>query len=293
MIHLLPQGPKIMGRDGRVFTLTNPNDVLSAFHDLGMKLPIDLEHATEIKGKKGEPAPAVGWVIGLEARDDGIWGKVEWNPRGREMIEDKSYRYLSPVFTKSKDDTIGALISVGLTNQPNLNLTALNSAQSFNPKETKKMDKELLEALGLGDGATTEDALGAINALQEEKTVALNRAENPDLQKFAPRAEINALQTELQKYKEAEVARNQVEIEGAVDQAIEDGKITPANRGFYIASCQSQGVDAFNSMIKSAPALAGESNFKAPDGAQKTNELSDAEIAVNRALGIKMTQSKD
>ncbi|WP_459987377.1 phage protease [Komagataeibacter kakiaceti] len=39
-----------------------------------------------------------GWITELQARDDGIWGRVEWNASGHSAMDNKSYRGVSPVF---------------------------------------------------------------------------------------------------------------------------------------------------------------------------------------------------
>ncbi len=127
-VELLPAGERIIGRDGRNW-IANPSGVLAAFQADTKTLPIDYEHATEIKGSKGEAAPAVAWIVELEVRAGGsVWGRVYWNEEGRQAVESRKYRYLSPVFTFSKSGVIQCLLSAGLTNMPNLQLTALNHA---------------------------------------------------------------------------------------------------------------------------------------------------------------------
>jgi phage I-like protein len=63
-VTLLPAGPDIAGRSGRRFQLPREaaEAVVAAFRTNGADLPVDLEHSTEIKGPKGEAAPAVGWI---------------------------------------------------------------------------------------------------------------------------------------------------------------------------------------------------------------------------------------
>jgi len=81
----------------------------------GVDLPVDLDHAW------GE---AVGWIQSVEARDDGLWGLIEFNARGMELLSDRAYRYISPEwFPDWKDERTGehyenVLTSVALTNRP-------------------------------------------------------------------------------------------------------------------------------------------------------------------------------
>lgn len=67
-IQLTPTGPEIQGRDGRAWTLTDPDAVVAAFRANGADLPVDFEHATQVKGEKGEAALAIGWIKDLAIR---------------------------------------------------------------------------------------------------------------------------------------------------------------------------------------------------------------------------------
>jgi len=42
--------------------------------------------------------PAQGWITSVEARDDGLWGVVDWNQLGVETLSDKQYKFFSPEF---------------------------------------------------------------------------------------------------------------------------------------------------------------------------------------------------
>lgn len=48
--------------------------------------------------------PAVGWFTKLEARDDGLWGDVEWNENGLEALQDKQFKFFSPEFYPDYED---------------------------------------------------------------------------------------------------------------------------------------------------------------------------------------------
>ncbi|MBU4318695.1 MAG: phage protease [Proteobacteria bacterium] len=127
-IELIPACKVVTGRDGRSWVNDRPESVIEAFNADGMDLVIDLEHATEIKAPNGEPAPAVGWINKIEIHNGGVWGAVFWNPAGKSAILNREYRYYSPVFLYEKASArIVKLLSVGLTNRPNLHFAALNT----------------------------------------------------------------------------------------------------------------------------------------------------------------------
>ncbi|MDR2201121.1 MAG: phage protease [Puniceicoccales bacterium] len=63
------------------------------------------------------------WVQDIEARDDGIWILPKWSEAGEIMIRNSFFRFLSPRWEMKYEDGVLVpirLISVGLTNHPNI-----------------------------------------------------------------------------------------------------------------------------------------------------------------------------
>ncbi|MCZ5375698.1 hypothetical protein O5698_23070 [Escherichia coli] len=124
-LELVPAG-EFTGRDGRTWINRNPHEVVTRSSDI--KIPVDIEHATEIKGQRGDEAPAYGWVEELRVTDSGtIEGRVVWSEYARWMLSERRYRYYSPAFFFDADGVVTRLSSVGLTNKPNLDFPALNT----------------------------------------------------------------------------------------------------------------------------------------------------------------------
>lgn len=84
--HLLPLG-WIVGRDGRTLMLGNPDAVVAAFAAGAIGLPVDYEHQSD-KPEPGRvgPIPAAGWIKELAVRADGLWGRIAWTARARDLI---------------------------------------------------------------------------------------------------------------------------------------------------------------------------------------------------------------
>lgn len=142
-VQLIPAGPGIRGVDGRVWTMSDADKVVGTFRNRGIELPIDIEHSTQVKGARGEEAPAVGWIHDMEARATGLWGKVKWNTKGEALLRERAYRYLSPVFSAGKrTGAVTRMVSAALTNNPNLDLVALNREGA--EEETLKWTKTSL-----------------------------------------------------------------------------------------------------------------------------------------------------
>ncbi len=281
-VQLLPAGPMISGRDGRRWTLQDPQAVVSRFDPA--KLPqIDLEHSSHLKAPKGEPAPAVGWIEALELRDGAIWGRVEWTAEGANAVTSRAYRYLSPVFAHNAAGQILRLASAGLTNSPNLEMAALNSAHN---QETDMTIAAVLQALKLAPTATEADAVVAINQMQEREMLALNAAKQPDPDKFVPVADHQLALNQITQYQTAEKARAEEGITAAVDAAITAGKVAPSSRDYHLAACRAEGgLERFNTAMNSAPVIAPPSKL---DGQPPTSKstLSAEELAACHALGL-------
>lgn len=284
-VQLTPEGPEIVGRDGRKWQLTNPQAVVDAFVADGLDLPIDYEHSTQIKAEKGEAAPAIGWIKELSVRMGQIWARVEWTNAGNWSVAGREYRYLSPAFTFNEETgEVIRMVSAGLTNQPNFKMAALN--RRGNREESETMDPAVLEALSLAKNATAADAVVAIQSLKDAKTTALNSAQTPDATKFVPVATHELALNKITAFEVADKDREDVAVNASVDAAVAAGKIAPASKDFYIATCKANGVEAFNTMIESAPVIAALSDLDDKDPDKKSAALTAEEIAMCKKMGM-------
>jgi phage I-like protein len=163
-IMLWPAGASIRTVDGRgPYKVADAVALAAAsLQAAGGPLPIDECHATDLAAPRGEPAPARGWIVGIEAHADGsIWGKAEWTPSGAALMADRAYRYISPVIHHSADNQVLSILRASLINRPNLRGMAALHQES-------NMDflAKLRAALGLKDDATEEITLTAVKDLK-------------------------------------------------------------------------------------------------------------------------------
>ncbi|MGV6839991.1 MAG: phage protease [Planktomarina sp.] len=285
-IQLLPAGPSIKGRDGRRWVMSDPQAIVDAFNRTGIKLPIDFEHATQVRAECGQRVDAEGWIEELALRGGEVWGKVEWFDAAKSAVAAQAYRYISPVFTfDPQTREIGELRSAGLTNTPNLKLAALNKPAANGEPE---MDKTILDALGLEEGADADAVVTAINSLKEDKAIALNRAQTPDPEKFVPKADHVLALNKIRDFEKADADRKDAAITAAVDAAIEGGKVAPASREYHVAACRAEGgLEAFNKMVEAAPQIAPPSGLDGKEPPKcAVNKLTDEELAACHALGM-------
>jgi len=276
-IELAPLG-QITGRDGRRWRLSDAERVIKNSLNYQPRLVVDFNHSTDLAAPNGGESPAAGWIHSLRAEGGSVWGEVEWTPRGEEALRRREYSFVSPVFM-SEGGEINCILRAALTNNPNLDLPALNAAEG-NDNEERRMTKELCAALGIPETATEADALKAVAGLKQQ--VDLNaawsaKAQQVDLAVYAPRAEVNAA---LEKAAQAEkrlaelnAAQFKKEAEAAVDGAIKEGKFPPASRELYIGLCANQeGLETFKKIAAASPSLGG--GEQAPAGAPPGGSVS-------------------
>jgi phage I-like protein len=278
------------GRDGRAFRLDDPAAVIAAMAADGADIPLDWEHGTHLRAPQGDPAPAAGWVVELQSRPDGLWGRVEWTPAGAEAVRSRSYRYYSPAYRLAGEGrAVVGIPSVGLTNKPNLHLPALNR-DGANPEDsTMSLSPAIASALALADSATEADALSAIEALKTHRDTAMNRAQTPDLSLYVPRADFDAAlnrgaaaESALRTAQQAELDR---EITALIEQGLQQARITPATVEYHRAQAQGEGgLARLKAYLAVAPQVLGD---PAPKGAppEGTPELNRQAAAIAAAFG--------
>jgi phage I-like protein len=300
-IELLPAGV-FYGRDGRgPFRLDDPTAVIASTTALQMNagIPIDYDHATDFGAPEGRPAPAAGWIRELEVRSGAVWGRVEWTARAQSSIVAREYRYVSPVFQfDPKDGVVTRLLRAGLTNNPNLHLTAIaasRTAAAHNQTKDEQMEfptQELRELLNLESDATAADVLAKVRELRAAGDAASSQSTSAhahDPAHYVAIAEFERALTELNALK-ADRARERAA--HTVEDAIRAGKIVPAQREWAIAYCAAD-ARGFNAFAAKQPSLLGENlglSGQPPADRRADIGLNAAELAICAQLGLKHSE---
>ncbi len=294
-IQLFPLGT-FVARDGRPATIKGvtakawrltEEDAQALIKRWGQqKTPvvIDYEHQTHHSETNGKPAPAAGWIAGLELTPAGVFASVEWTDRARALIRAKEYRFISPVFSYDKDTgAVLELVSVALTNHP-----ALDGMQSAQAKTDlgghPNMDKILAmlrKLLGLPDTADEAACTAALAALPQENLLALLKSKDdaltatqtalaaakatpPDTSQYVSMATFTAVQSES-----AQLRAKVAELEGAqavaaltteIDAALKDGRLAASAKDWALGMAKSnpENLRAFLKAVPPIPALAGQ-----------------------------------
>ena len=208
-------------------------------------------------------------------------------------IRAHEYRYISPVFQYSPiDGTITRLLRAGLTNNPNLYLTAI-SAAGDGEETMDEFLKQLREMLGLSSDASLDEILAALNPILEGRANAggddaSHRAGSPDPARYVAVADFQKALIELNSLK---MERSREKAEHAVDEAIRAGKLVPAHREWAVSYCAADPT-GFDSFTARQPALlAGEMNLNGDPRAALSRShaglmLSSTEVAICGLLGV-------
>lgn len=274
-----------VGRDGRRWVNDQPASVVAAFNQDARPLPVDWEHATE-RPPAGAPVPKAAWIEQIEVRDGALWGRFVWTERGRNSVTARDYRFLSPVFIFTKDALrVVKLVSVALTDNPNLHLKAINS---IHDKEAQPMSLSalIIKALGLAENATEDQAVTAINTLKGDLQTAQNSAQQPSLDKYVPRNDYDAAVTRAanaeQQLQGVHTAQRDKEIDTEIQSALTAGKITPPTVEYHKAQCRMDGgLERFRDYVKAAPEVGGGTGLdnKKADGGDKALNAEQQRVA--------------
>lgn len=148
---------------------------------------LDFDHESEDPSKR---TMAAGWIVELEARHDGLYGRVRWSNSGRAAVTGGEYRSLSPVWDV---EWIGdprmnrarpmRLLRAGLTNRPNI-----RSIKKISNREQSATDGEQ------PGGSPT--ATAATNEKQQMKLINRVLDLSPDASEEAAIAGIEKIKTE-------------------------------------------------------------------------------------------------
>ncbi|MEW5722882.1 MAG: phage protease [Thermodesulfobacteriota bacterium] len=146
-------------------------EVLAEHQDKGVDIVVDYEHQTH----EGVKAPAAGWIKALEARPDGLWGRVEWTEEAAEYLRKREYRYLSPAFfVRESDRRVVALETVALTNYPaTKNQKPLLDKGGGKGEAGMEFLKQICRLFGLAEDTAEDKVLATLKAARETAVKAL------------------------------------------------------------------------------------------------------------------------
>ena len=107
----------------------------------GREILVDRDHASSKPGLDRDTS-AQGWASEFEVREgQGLFGKIKWSDIGKKLVENRVFRWLSPVFKLGSDKKPVDMNAIALTNTPSQMLIkpVLNQAADEESIENKEM----------------------------------------------------------------------------------------------------------------------------------------------------------
>ena len=281
----------IKGRDGRWFRNDNPEGVIALWKKNDIELQGDYDHKSEDWKADTE---ACAWVKELYLKNGAVMATVEWTPEARQKIADRNYRYISPAFTITEEQrNIVELSSFALTNRPNLEIKALNSAEKpkhYNHEENvMTLTKELCQQFGLPETATDAEIMAKVKELNTAKIETNSQSAD-----MVPAADyqlvLNRMEAAEKKLVDQSAKELNSKAEAVVDAAIEAKTVMPSSREYHLNNMKSQDdIDAFTKAFAGAEPIVGSSpemnNAKAQTG-MAGGQLSDVEKNICEQMGM-------
>lgn len=308
-IRLIPIGDFPNHPNGaHTITREHIEQMAANFDSSGDELLYDYDHGSIFKAD----SRAAGWSPEVEVRDDGLYVKYpEFTNSAKKSIEDREYRFFSPVYFLNAEDKqgnkIGAkLHSVGLTNTPYMDVeidhigntaATYDSVTETNESDKRtdmKLNKENLKKLGLEEDATEEQINAAIanskiaqpedptdpkpkekTKVEDDKTTA-NSQPNDELL-----AKVNSLEKKLS---ERESTEKNEKAEALVNSALSAGKILPRDKNAYLTFAKNDFEAAKSAIdeLKANSAMPGSVNVSTDTknsgsrGDEKVNSFNEA-----------------
>lgn len=330
-VQLVPAGT-FSARDGRGPFHAGSGTALQGIIDQSLKiagrteLVIDYDHQTVFGAKDGVggTARAAGWIKQLEARADGIFGRVVWTAAAAEAIKAGEYRYLSPVLMQSRaTGKVQAIRMASLTNTPALDMLEVAASTTLpggsevgvieiaasttlpasafaalsvplyeeDPMSDTPPLADLAGRLGLDADATAEAAsakLEELLVLAKTAGVAIASLSARPSGDTVPLSVFQDTVAELNKLRQG---TTQKEAERLVSRRIEAGQLMPFMREWAIGLCTTNlpQFEAFCDKIGPAAKAIIEPQFKEgklPRQGTSATQLTNTELAICSNMGL-------
>jgi hypothetical protein len=282
------------------FTVTREDlaSIVANFRKRGTgDVVIDYDHSTVYAAGSGAAAPAAGWLKKIDDAPDAkgvLWGWAEYTERGGRMVAAREYKYVSPVIEwsvrdKSTGEQQGAtLTSLALTNSPlfeklpSLPLVASDSdGWSFDRGDVvegrKVKDVKITKVIA--------GAAGKVRLVADDNTETEMQLEGgqrvltmADVKRGSDgRFDFASLPHDENIVVASDVMRA-MDVQRAIDAAVKDGKIVPAQRAFYEKSALND-FEGFTTLVASMkPAVDLQEHGTGADARMETRGQTEARV---------------
>lgn len=234
---------------------------------------------------------AAGWIVELVyVPGRGLFGRVEWTPRGAKEIADKEFRYSSPLFYfDPKTGAVTELLSVALTNNPalgDLGAVDLVRRAALAALPVGALANQFTQT---GESDMTPEQLAALTAERDglKSTVASLTAERDGL-----KTQVASLTTErdglVAEKAKAALAAEETEKADLIKAALSGDKprLVPAQKAW----AEKQPLAALKEYLDATGPVALAAQQSAPAGGDGNHGLSQEELAMCSKMGVTAEQ---
>lgn len=220
-----------------------------------------------------------GHVLDLEARDDGLYGRLVLSEDGADKVEKDGLKFLSPHWLANTLPSEGGrkvfapvfLVSLGLTARPNI-----PGASLVNSQPDTAMPEWIKKLLGLANEASDDQVRASIEALQvrPEPTALANET-----------ARATTLAAELEAQRTALANERKARIGDLVTAAVHAGRILEADGPAWTARLERDFATEATALANAKAALKTEARSAALGAQKPASSARDQFVAlVNEAM---------
>ena len=301
-IELMPLGEFRLGdrRGVQAMRIDNVQQVLadSLSRARGNELLIDFDHRSMAQQTLRD-SRAAGWITGLEVEGERVMASVRWTPEGKRALQDRSFRFISPVFRNLPDGRVVGIDGAGLVNEPALpQLRQLASKEDdMDPLEkiaglvgiaVDKPDDIVARVTALLGTETNLASIATAAGVEGDDVItqicSKLAAQAPDPAAFVPMSMFEGVQTQLASLQQAEQTRV---VDAVLEKARADGKLTPDMEP-WARQLASVDVTQFEGWAAVAPVRIplGQRQLAGRLPPVKTDVLSDEERQMASLIGV-------
>lgn len=204
LVMITPLGEFVgSSQDGKPTKEIVDEDSVKMMEQQKEEILLDRDHSS-MRPVTDRDTSACGWISGLKAITNlgdmsGLYAIIKWTSEGIKLVQDRIYRFLSPVFQLDENGKAIKLVNVGLTNRPALKMMPIINSEAEKDEDKisitkeKDMEEEKKEEVVVDNSCSEKKEEEVKNETTEkdtEETIqeAVNEAEDKSQQDAAEEA---------------------------------------------------------------------------------------------------------
>lgn len=205
LVMITPLGEFVgSSQDGKPTKEIVDEDSIKMMEQQKEEILLDRDHSS-MRSVTDRDTSACGWISGLKAITNlgdmsGLYAIIKWTSEGIKLVQDRIYRFLSPVFQLDENGKAIKLVNVGLTNRPALKMMPIINSEAEKEEDKisitkeKDMEEEKKEEVVVDNSCSEkkEEVKNEVIEKDTEETIqeAVNEAEEKSEQDMAEEAPV-------------------------------------------------------------------------------------------------------